>query len=337
MSGAELLNLLHRADVRPVLVDIGSSGAGHAAWDPIASASVGIGFDPDAREPDRAFAERFHRAITVDKAVTTDDITDEVEFYLTAYPYCSSILEPDMEALSDYIFRDLFKVERRVRAGATSLNRVIDELALPAIDWLKVDAQGLDLAVIKSLSAENFARVLAIDIEPGLVNAYKGEALFGALHQHLLDSGFWLSSFAYQAYPRVHPESVDEIAALVNLPEADVRAQLRSSPTAAEARYLRSAAWLDRAHAGKRDYVLLFVFAVIERQNGFAFDVLKSYRTRFGSDAVGDAMSELVRTMFKKVPASAPASGLIAQIRRRIGTLLRALGLRQPRDAPGRA
>ena len=328
MSNVPLLNLLRLAGVQPVMVDIGSSGAGHAPWNSIAAGSIGIGFDPDGREPDHAFAKRFHRAITVDKAITTDDSTNESVFYLTAYPFCSSILEPDLEALSVYLFRDLFKVERRVRAGSTSLNRVINELALPAIDWLKVDAQGLDLAIIKSLSAENFSRVLAVDTEPGLVNAYKGEALFGSLHQYLLDSGFWLSSFTYQECPRVRPKSVREIAALVNLPEAAVRACLRSSPTAAEARYLRSPDSLDRTDVGRRAYVVLFVFAAIERQNGFAFDVLKSYRARFGADAMSDAMSDLVGITFKSAAVTASALNLIARVQRKIGVLLRSLGLR---------
>ena len=61
----------------------------------------------------------------------------------------------------------------------------MDRLSLSGIDWLKTDSQGTDLRIFNSLRPEVRSRVLAIDIEPGLIDAYVGEDLFVDAHKEL--------------------------------------------------------------------------------------------------------------------------------------------------------
>ena len=41
--------------------------------------------------------------------------TEEAEFYLTKFPHCSSSLHPDYTSLSEFYFRDLFEVQKKVK------------------------------------------------------------------------------------------------------------------------------------------------------------------------------------------------------------------------------
>src|SRR5258707_1616474 len=94
----------------PVLVDIGASGEIHAKWRSIAKYSICLAFDADERE--MSFIENkssgFKKLITVNRIVT-DRKEEEIDFFLTQSPFCSSTLEPDLDKLSIWPFQNLFR------------------------------------------------------------------------------------------------------------------------------------------------------------------------------------------------------------------------------------
>src|SRR5207247_2893397 len=147
-----------------------------------------IGFDPDLREIREIPGGQYHRAVIVNDAVTDSENRHEVRFYMTKSPYCSSTLLPDSRSLENYIYSDLFVVEREAKVRAATLDAVVQRLGLTGIDWLKVDTQGTDLRIFGTLSSNLRAGVLAIDVEPGLIDAYQGEDLFVDTHSALTHS-----------------------------------------------------------------------------------------------------------------------------------------------------
>jgi hypothetical protein len=262
-----------------------------------------IAFDPDSREVPKDLADHYRAVVLVDRAVTDRDDVDSVEFVLTRFPYCSSTLEPDLEALGNYSFRDHFVPESRESVQATSLNRVIDERGLTGIDWLKLDSQGTDLRIIRSLGPKALADLTAVEVEPGFINAYVGEDLFHDVHRDLTENGFWLCDLNCQAYPRVRPESVDELERLCRAwGVAGGVGALKASPTAAEARYLRE---LDPS-MDARAITMLFVFATISGQVAFAFDVKKAYEIQCGADRVSTAMNATLRHELRRLGVEQP-------------------------------
>lgn len=177
--------------------------------------------------------------------------------------------------MRDYIFHDYFLPIDKTSAKATSLNRVITEQSLQGIDWLKVDSQGTDLRIVRSLRPEYFAALVALDVEPGFIHAYLREDLFTDIHDFLTQNGFWLSDLHCQAYPRVRSESLAPLSELAGYPQDTIRSVLRGSPTAAEARYLRTIP--AAAAAGTRQLLMLSVFALIDGHVGIAFEAIKKY------------------------------------------------------------
>jgi hypothetical protein len=293
--------LLSKLDRRPVLLDIGAAVAPPEIWQPIASHSVYVGFDPDPREMQPPMNHPYYKTVIVNEAVTHDAGRTEAHFYFTKSPTCSSTLKPDAASLGEYLFADLFVVERETDVRATTLDAVLDRLALPGVDWLKTDSQGTDLRLFESLKPDRRTRVLALDLEPGLIDAYVGEDLFVDAHKQLLKSGFWLSNLEVQGTVKMRSSTLSRLKSMdPDFALEKAVGSIKISPGWVNARYLRTLSWLAQGDFSKRDYVLLWVFACLDGQLGFAGDLAVEYEKRFGEDdtsrlMIAEAFQEIRR------------------------------------------
>jgi hypothetical protein len=276
-------DLLRAFGLAPVLVDVGASIEAPGVWKPIAPLSTYVGFDPDSREAAAADAGGFARKLMVGEAVTADPAVTELRFHLTRAPGCSSTLAPDLEALADYHYRDFFETEREAVVRAATLDAILGRLGIDRIDWLKCDTQGTDLRIFRSLSAPLRAGLMAIDVEPGLIDAYRGEDLFADTHEHLCANGFWLSRLDVHGPVRMRDATLKALYGGESDRGAFAQRHVRNSPGWCEARYLRTPASL--AEAGRDRYAMLFMFALLDAQPGFALDVALAFEQRFGADA----------------------------------------------------
>jgi FkbM family methyltransferase len=316
----DLLSLFGAA---PVLVDVGASAGPPAVWAPLAPVATYVGFDPDSRAIADSAAGGFRRSLIVNEAITSDPGAAEVRFFLTRSPYCSSTLEPDLASLSNYHFSELFVTERQAAVRAATLDAILARLGLDRIDWLKCDTQGTDLRIFRSLGDGVRRGVLALDIEPGLIDAYRGEDLFVDAQKHLAANGFWLSRLQVNGAVRVRSATLQSVFAGQADPAAFADRAIRKSPGWCEARYLRTLESLAEAGATRERYALLFVFSLLDEQPGFALDVALDYERRFG----GDAWSARMRAEAVSRIVHAPRHAVAARARRwagRIAKLLRA-------------
>jgi FkbM family methyltransferase len=290
MSGV-VDGLLSELGIRPVLVDVGASGAPPGVWRKISRHSIYVGFDPDLREVHEIPEGDFFRSVIVNEAVTGIGQSGEVEFYLTKSPYCSSTLPPDAKSLSDYFFSDLFNVEKTSKVRAGTLDAVLARFSLPGVDWLKTDSQGTDLRIFHGLKEEMRRRVLAVDMEPGLIDAYAGEDLFVDAHRELTRGGFWLSSLNVHGTVRMRRSTLPELGLLGHpLNEGLIRMAVRTSPGWCESRYLRTVESIGAGPDARRDHILLWVFSLLDRQPGFALDLAVEYRKRYGEDGISERL-----------------------------------------------
>jgi hypothetical protein len=272
------------ADKPIVFVDIGASGAPPADWRALAVISSYIGFDPDQRALREDNSYGFRRFIMVNKAVA--DVEDqEVEFYLTASPHCSSTLKPNVETLAQYEFTDRFHVEKRTQVSAVRLDTALRSVGLDYIDWLKLDSQGKDLDIYRSLNAVTSSHILVLDIEPGIMDFYEGENTFAPAHIYLLESGFWLAKVHLQQYSRIS-KSTREMLTSRHIPLQ----KLPGSPTAVEATYCRTIDHLLSVEAHLRDYACLWVFSMLSGTYGFALDIAVHIIGRGLNDSIGELL-----------------------------------------------
>jgi FkbM family methyltransferase len=292
-----IADLFQRCGIEPVLIDIGASGGTPRIWQPIRADSTYIGFDGDTREIHHPQQDEFRHAQFVHEAITADPAAGaaggKVRFYLTRSPYCSSTLRPNTLVTDNFLSAESFIIEREDEVTASSLDDVLDRLKLDHIDWMKIDTQGTDLRIYNSLRLDVREHLLAIDIEPGLRGAYMGEDLFSDVHKGLVAEGFWLSNLKVCGLVRMRKTTLDTLSAAdPSLTSETICKVLRPTPGWTECRYLRSLESLAKVAGQKRDYVLLWVFASIDKQFGFCLDLAYEYARLFGADEIGPILRD---------------------------------------------
>ena len=298
--------LLTSSDLHPVLVDVGASGGAPACWRPIARHATYLCFDPDARDRVTRDDRRFRRTVRVDRIVAAT-AADTTQLYLTANPHCSSTLVPATVALADYTFADRFRVVGTQQVASVTLAQACADAGLATIDWLKLDTQGTDLRIFASLPPALQHSVLALDCEPGLIAAYTGEDDFASTHSAVLRAGFWPIKLEVLGAVRA--------CSLVSAGRAVAERTFPTSPAWVEARYLRSLASLAAHDADRRSYLLLWLFALLNDQVGFAHDCAVVCARRFGSDRDSLALDRLTRARVRGYTARLP----LVLLRRALG------------------
>jgi FkbM family methyltransferase len=296
-------------------MDIGASGAPPRIWKDIAPQSIYIGFDPDLREIHETRSSQFHRSVIVNEAVTAEKSASEAVFYLTRSPFCSTTLDPNPPATSHWLERDLFDVQSRVTVRATTIDAVLDRLDISRIDWLKLDTQGIDLRLINSISPGVLSRVMAIDTEPGLIPIYQREDMFVDVHRDLTNKGFWLSGMHTGGFVRMRRPTLDVLQRInANVDDRYIRSAVRTSPAYLEARYLRTLEWLAENSLSQQEYVLLWIFALIDDQLGFALDLSGEFERIFGEDETSRVLK--AETWLRMNKAHRRATGTSASVKR---------------------
>lgn len=251
----------------PVLIDIGASGELHSKWRRIAKHSICIAFDADSRE--LGFTEKesdtFKKLIVFNSAVT-DKPDNEIDFYLTKSPFCSSALEPNLESLKEWSFEELFHVNRKIKLKATQLDIALKEAGISYIDWFKTDTQGTDLRLFKSLPDRIRSTVLAAEFEPGILDGYKGEDKLYEVMQYMHSQRFFMSRMDVKGAHRIDANELKDVQ------QNSWRHFLIKSPGWAEVTYLNT---LRGESYEKRTYLLTYLFAWLEQQYGFALDIAR--------------------------------------------------------------
>lgn len=270
----------------PVFVDIGASGGISPRWLPLAAHSICVAFDADTRDfaVTESASKGWKRQYSLNRLVAAE-VSESMDFHLTRSPHCSSTLKPDTEALQDWAFAPLFKLEEQIKLPAVDLATVLGPLGIEYIDWYKTDSQGTDLRIFAALPETIINRIIAAEFEPGIIKAYKGEDKLHQLMAYMEKRPFWMSDIRIKGSQRI--DQVD----LVDLSEFQRKhlgTFIPSSPGWGEVRYLNDFSDLNM---DRRDYMLGWIFAMMERQYGFALHLARIGTQRFDSPLFGELHS----------------------------------------------
>jgi FkbM family methyltransferase len=281
----------------PVLVEIGASGGTHRPWKALAPFSIGIAFDPDSREMQAVHNESAgYRRLHVFPAAAVPDETAAAEFHLTRSPYCSSLLRPDAAALGDWDFARLFDVERTTRVPCVSLAKALREVGVTRVDWFKTDSQGIDLRLFQSLPEAIRSRVLAVEFEPGIIDAYEGEDKLSAVLVAMDRPEFWLSDLRLRGTLRMSPDDALRLGGHESTRLVDV---LRTSPGWGEMTYLNT--FRGREPFSKRDWLLGWIISCVNEQFGFALDLARRAHAAVPDPLFGTLTAETERIIGEKL------------------------------------
>ncbi len=261
----------------PVLVDIGASGTIHEKWEPIAKYAICIAFDADSRDFEICESEDkgWRKLYSLNRLVASE-ASEEMDFYLTHSPHCSSSLAPDKEALKPWAFRPLFEVENIVKLPSVDLQSALLKAGVDYIDGYKTDSQGTDLRIFNSLPTEIIDKMLIAEFEPGIIDAYKGEDKLHHLLAHMEKESFWISKMEIKGSQRINHL---DFKSLNYFQQRGIGSFLKMAPGWCEISYLNK---MEIGEMTLREYLLAWVFASLSSEHGFALFVAKKGYELFG-------------------------------------------------------
>ena len=320
--------LLADFGITPVLVDIGASGEPPPIWSAIASHSTYVGFDPDLREIHEDRLSGYHSSVIINEAVTERPDVSKIPFYLTASPFCSTTLGPNPQATAHWLERDFFAVQSEATLRATTIDAVLKDRGLSTIDWIKLDTQGTDLRLLNSISSNVLSRVLAIDTEPGLIEIYQGEDMFVDVHRDLTSKGFWLSGLKTGGFVRMRKATLDAVRQRdASIDDPYMRGAVRTTPAYFEARYLRTIESLAAHALSPREYTVLWIFALVDNQLGFALDLNAEFERLFGATTESRRLAATTWQLIKNGHDRSSRRRVVSSFRRRVASVLQVVGL----------
>jgi hypothetical protein len=286
---ATILNSEHFSNRPPVLIDIGASGEINAKWKAIAPHAICIAFDADDREfnVSASTSSGYKKLITINRIVSATPMS-QAAFYLTASPFCSSLLQPAFDKLSPWSFQSLFTTNKKIELPATTLAEALQEAGIDYIDWFKTDTQGTDLRLFLSVPNAIKDTILAAELEPGILDAYEDEDKLYRILEVLPQHQFWLSSMEVKGTQRLKETYVPQAGKLT------ASRGLRKSPGWAELCFLKQPLF-----KSKRELLLLYVFALIEKQYGFAIEVMDAALQQY-DDAIFEQCRREAFALLKK-------------------------------------
>ncbi|MCA9292238.1 MAG: FkbM family methyltransferase [Phycisphaerales bacterium] len=112
------------------------------------------------------------------------------EFHVTQNDWCSSILPPS--ELGKRYYGDWYETRETVQVEVTTLDAWAKAHGIDTVDFLKVDAQGYDLEVLKGATELLHAALKGLNCECQFAPEYEGCATFSQVDRFLAEHGFAL-------------------------------------------------------------------------------------------------------------------------------------------------
>jgi FkbM family methyltransferase len=156
-----------------------------------------------AFEPNlRAAATLIGRApnlILIPMAVAEAD--GHAEFHVNAFDASSSLLRIDEDSRRSWTGGDKLETQETISVPTLRLDTFLDRVRIARVDFLKIDAQGADLAVLRSAGTRlrDIAKItLEVDISPRRI--YVGSPSQEEVVAFLQEAGFSLTAEESQCY-----------------------------------------------------------------------------------------------------------------------------------------
>ena len=153
-------------------------------------------FRPILIEPRPIEAARLKDAgfLVVDKAISNK--IGGQQLYITGEEGQSSLLRPTGEFASIYSSVESMEVVKTIEIETTTIDKALSQLNVKKLDYLKVDTQGTELDVLRSLGRY---QPIFVKTEIFMVPSYENSCLFWDIGGLLLKNGYIMFDLAYRS------------------------------------------------------------------------------------------------------------------------------------------
>lgn len=169
------------------LVDVGASGGIQRNWQPHRRFLKVIGFEPDRRAY-RQLQQAGTRVQYFNTALF--DLSCEKTLYLTEKQQNSSFFKPNMEFLQHFPKPERFNIVAEEVFNCRNLDDILSETESPEVDFIKLDTQGAELAILEGASDTVSRTVFGLEIEVQFAPLYEDSPMFADIDRFLRRLGF---------------------------------------------------------------------------------------------------------------------------------------------------
>jgi FkbM family methyltransferase len=184
---------------RRIWIDVGAH-EGELTF-PFAAADPSLlvyAFEPNLHAASRIMG-RLRNYVVLPIAIADRDGSAELQ--LNAYEQSSSLLPADEAGVKSWVTDLEFKVLGSVTVPTMRLDTFLNGAGIESVDYLKIDAQGLDLEVVKS-AGDRLKDVAKVQLEATMVSyrQYEGAPDKSAIVQYMESKGFRLTEEEIQSH-----------------------------------------------------------------------------------------------------------------------------------------
>jgi len=178
--------LLKNADTRLVCIDVGSAGGFHPRLESIRSDVDIIGFEADSEECARLNAGARYGERHINAAIGREN--EKVVLELHNKRKTSSCYKTDMGRVNHFYDAGRFAPDGEICFSTRSLDAVRASEGISRIDYVKIDVEGHELAVLEGCTGA----FLLAEIEVYFHPFRKGACFFDQIMHHMRERGFIL-------------------------------------------------------------------------------------------------------------------------------------------------
>jgi FkbM family methyltransferase len=222
--------LMNYRSLRGVWLDVGANLCTHTYSYALFNPSLRIyAFEPNLEIACRMF-NSLPNLFMIPMAVAETDGCSE--FNITAYPDSSSLLPLDDDNASRWVGAHDLRVASRTIVPTIRLDTFLNRANIQTVDYLKIDAQGMDLAVVKSAGdrLKDIRRIfLEVCVTP--YPPYRGAPTKGEVVEFLSTQGFALAAVETQSDGQEENLTFQNTAAAEENPARRLPAMQEASPS----------------------------------------------------------------------------------------------------------
>ena len=176
------------------LVDVGATGGMDGNWNEIKKNCHYITFDPDPRAQ---IISSYAKHTNYNLALWSDK-KENIPLYLTQYQAASTLLQLNKNTLSAFLNYDCHEEIKISKINANSIENSLND----SFDFIKVDAEGADLEILKG--AEKFLKdsCLGIEVEVSFINRHKKAPYFSETDSYIRNLDFVLMDLQTEKWIR---------------------------------------------------------------------------------------------------------------------------------------
>jgi hypothetical protein len=159
-------------------------------------------------------------------------------------------------------------VEKKNLIDVVELRQVFRDLDINYIDWFKSDTQGTDLRLFKSLESHIQDKTIFVELEPGFIDAYKGEDKISDVLNYIDKTGtFFLLNFRVKGPLRM-PNEIFQTIFRSKFSKKIAINGFKYVPGWAEIAYMNK---LKIESDSPREFVLAWLFSTLKRHHEIAY------------------------------------------------------------------